>query len=86
MTIEIHFMNKVDGGWSDFGPWMCSCYTSSRFCVVIRRRYCVNPVPQNGGNYCKGKSSETKEKKVEKDKCKSYRSILNYLAHVKGKA
>ena len=75
----------MDGGWSAFGPWVCSCYTSSRFCNILRRRYCRNPVPQNGGKYCQGSSYEKKEEKVEKEQCKKLAFLLNYLESVNGK-
>ncbi|XP_034978943.2 complement component C8 alpha chain [Zootoca vivipara] len=41
----------TDGGWSCWTPWT-PCQAGSR----RRTRQCINPVPQNGGAMCTGKS------------------------------
>ena len=66
----------MDGGWSDFGPWMCLYCHSTINCVITRRRYCNNPEPQNGGKYCNGRGVEFKDVIVESHNCYHYVHIL----------
>ncbi|XP_026296950.1 A disintegrin and metalloproteinase with thrombospondin motifs 7 [Apis mellifera] len=43
----------VDGGWSNWSPWSrCSRTCGSGVTLSVRR--CVNPVPSNGGAFCRG--------------------------------
>lgn len=43
----------VDGGWSNWSPWTrCSRTCGSGVTLSVRR--CVNPVPSNGGAFCRG--------------------------------
>ncbi|XP_035231349.1 hemicentin-1-like isoform X1 [Stegodyphus dumicola] len=50
---------KVNGGWSDWGPWTCKKDS------VIRKRQCNNPKPANGGARCPGNSVDDYEKGEE---------------------
>ena len=47
-----------DGGWSDWSPWSTP---TARFNpeTLLRRRYCNNPTPSNGGKPCEGPDSDT---------------------------
>ena len=40
----------VDGGWSAWAAWST--------CTKTRARQCTNPVPDNGGAACSGKTEE----------------------------
>ncbi|XP_078611401.1 uncharacterized protein LOC144881901 isoform X2 [Branchiostoma floridae x Branchiostoma japonicum] len=60
---------RVDGQWSEWGPWSdCSvgCGRGSN----VRRRNCSDPAPRNGGWRCAGKPVEIKECTQNK-KCSS---------------
>ncbi|KAK7505107.1 hypothetical protein BaRGS_00003677, partial [Batillaria attramentaria] len=51
----------VDGGWSAFAVKMtfpCSVTCGNGTKIVKKTRECNNPVPQNGGAHCKGKSKK----------------------------
>ncbi|XP_052715472.1 deleted in malignant brain tumors 1 protein-like [Crassostrea angulata] len=48
----------VDGNWGHWSSWLdCSvtCGTGNQ----IRRRFCSNPRPENGGRHCQGSSTDT---------------------------
>ncbi|XP_065934945.1 uncharacterized protein [Magallana gigas] len=48
----------VDGNWGHWSSWLdCSvtCGTGNQ----IRRRFCSNPRPENGGRQCQGSSTDT---------------------------
>ena len=50
----------MNGGWTDFEEWsVCSkkCDTGTQ----TRKRFCTNPIPENGGNDCEGNSTVTQE-------------------------
>lgn len=48
----------IDGGWSDWGAHS-ACKVVQNACKKTRSRTCTNPVPDNGGTYCEGDTSET---------------------------
>ncbi|KAL3852075.1 hypothetical protein ACJMK2_015762 [Sinanodonta woodiana] len=54
----------VDGGWNVWNSWTSdgNCFTTCSVCAQPQTRYreCTRPVPQNGGNYCSGSSTESK--------------------------
>ncbi|XP_048242487.1 SCO-spondin-like [Haliotis rufescens] len=56
----------VDGGFTQWGQWAnppCSVTCGSRATKNVSRvRSCSNPIPQNGGTFCTGNSSETEER------------------------
>ncbi|KZC06825.1 A disintegrin and metalloproteinase with thrombospondin motifs 7, partial [Dufourea novaeangliae] len=43
----------VDGGWSSWSPWS-RCSRSCGSGVAFSFRRCTNPLPSNGGSYCRG--------------------------------
>ncbi|XP_018359118.1 PREDICTED: uncharacterized protein LOC108758601 isoform X2 [Trachymyrmex cornetzi] len=47
----------LDGGWSEWGPWMCSASCNGG--IGTRRRYCNSPEPNVRGEPCTGPSSMT---------------------------
>jgi hypothetical protein len=52
------FQAQTDGQWSTWDPWgPCSakCGSGTR----SRNRYCTNPEPMNGGQYCSGRQIDT---------------------------
>ncbi|KAL3315722.1 hypothetical protein Ciccas_005642 [Cichlidogyrus casuarinus] len=51
---------QVDGGFSTWGDWSECSQTCGRG-FQSRERKCDSPEPRNGGQYCVGETSETKE-------------------------
>ncbi|CAI5448044.1 unnamed protein product [Caenorhabditis angaria] len=69
----------VDGGWSEWTPWIGTCHVD---CALLRQhahrirdphdvlphqrrtRTCNNPAPLNGGMYCKGDEESTRNCKI----------------------
>merc|ERR550514_1761834 len=51
---------KVDGGWSDYGPWS-DCTAECGKGAVSSTRSCTNPAPANGGADCAGEATLTKD-------------------------
>lgn len=47
----------LDGGWSEWGPWMCSASCNGG--IGTRRRYCNSPEPNVRGEPCIGLNSMT---------------------------
>ena len=58
-TISTHsrVMVRINGGWSDWQQWS-DCSASCGNGTRIRRRFCNNPIPANGGRECLGPESE----------------------------
>ena len=52
-----------DGGWSEWVSSECSAQCGNG--IQIRKRFCNNPVPQNGGSNCEGDETTTRTCKVE---------------------
>ncbi|KAL4226070.1 hypothetical protein ACF0H5_014058 [Mactra antiquata] len=50
----------VNGGWSEWFNWSFRCSVTCDQGVTKRIRQCSNPVPANGGTYCKGSLFEEK--------------------------
>lgn len=55
---------RVNGGYSDFGPWS-KCSRSCGRGVQERSRTCSNPPPSNGGATCAGPTTETQSCSVK---------------------
>ena len=55
---------EVDGGYTDFGDWS-ECSAECDGGTQTRTRTCTNPAPANGGLYCKGDASETRECNIQ---------------------
>ncbi|XP_054709975.1 A disintegrin and metalloproteinase with thrombospondin motifs 18-like [Uloborus diversus] len=55
--LELEALKVVDGGWGLFSEWS-NCSRPCGGGLMIRERFCDSPVPQNGGNYCKGEDKE----------------------------
>ncbi|KAM4642152.1 hemicentin-1 [Discoglossus pictus] len=53
VTVQVH------GGFSDWLPWQ-SCSVTCGQGIQRRIRVCDNPMPANGGSYCRGSESETR--------------------------
>ncbi|XP_057667555.1 semaphorin-5A [Diorhabda carinulata] len=47
----------IDGGWGPWSPWT-SCTVPCSGGYRLRQRKCDNPIPTNGGQYCKGNDIE----------------------------
>ncbi|XP_011865894.1 PREDICTED: uncharacterized protein LOC105560957 isoform X2 [Vollenhovia emeryi] len=47
----------LDGGWSEWGPWVCSASCNGG--IGTRRRYCNSPEPNVRGEPCIGSSTMT---------------------------
>lgn len=47
-------VNGVWGSWSGWSTCSATCGTGLR----NRKRYCDNPTPEDGGNYCTGTNNE----------------------------
>eukprot|EP00058_Branchiostoma_floridae_P020606 XP_002606096.1 hypothetical protein BRAFLDRAFT_88006 [Branchiostoma floridae] len=72
-----YYQKKVDGQWSEWGPWSdCSvgCGQGSN----VRRRNCSDPAPRNGGWRCAGKPVEIKECTQNK-KCSSGKDAKEWM-------
>ena len=78
------------GGWSYWGPWG-SCYpftmpsssaTRSK-CegTQLRRRYCNNPTPANGGPSCKGPKYEYRKCQLP-CKCKIHMNVREWAKFI----
>ena len=50
--------DPVNGGWTDLGDrdWS-ECSVECGGGSQRRKKYCINPAPQNGGAYCPGQGS-----------------------------
>ncbi|CAP37084.2 Protein CBR-UNC-5 [Caenorhabditis briggsae] len=78
-TDPVEVQIYVDGGWSEWSPWIGTCHVD---CPLLRQhahrirdpqsvlphqrrtRTCNNPAPLNGGEYCKGEEEMTRNCKV----------------------
>ncbi|CAI2351792.1 unnamed protein product [Caenorhabditis sp. 36 PRJEB53466] len=78
-TDPVEVQVYVDGGWSEWSPWIGTCHVD---CPLLRQhahrirdpdavlphqrrtRTCNNPAPLNGGEYCKGEEEMTRSCKV----------------------
>ncbi|XP_066144477.1 A disintegrin and metalloproteinase with thrombospondin motifs 9 isoform X2 [Euwallacea fornicatus] len=47
----------IDGGWGEWQSWG-SCSRTCGGGIKKSVRYCDSPIPENGGNYCTGKSAQ----------------------------
>ena len=52
------FSILVDGNWGPWGEWEKCNVKCGPGGKRIRRRYCVNPMPEEGGKDCEGPSEE----------------------------
>lgn len=57
------FECPIDGGWSAWSAWKCSCNRSGWLnlistCSIDRTRTCTNPAPAYNGDYCSGYSND----------------------------
>ena len=55
---KLIYFSLVDGGytnWSEFSSCTVSCGQGTK----TRTRNCTNPLPQHGGNYCQGRSTQS---------------------------
>ncbi|XP_044005743.1 A disintegrin and metalloproteinase with thrombospondin motifs 20-like [Aphidius gifuensis] len=55
--ISANKMTPVNGGWSDYGDFG-ECSRTCGGGIKIRYRYCNNPTPMYGGQYCLGKKKD----------------------------
>ncbi|KAF7995577.1 hypothetical protein HCN44_006684 [Aphidius gifuensis] len=55
--ISTNKMIPVNGGWSDYGDFG-ECSRTCGGGIKIRYRYCNNPTPMYGGQYCLGKKKD----------------------------
>uniref|UniRef100_A0A8R1IJ58 Ig-like domain-containing protein n=1 Tax=Caenorhabditis japonica TaxID=281687 RepID=A0A8R1IJ58_CAEJA len=78
-TDPVEVQIYVDGGWSEWSPWIGTCHVD---CPLLRQhahrirnphevlphqrrtRTCNNPAPLNGGEYCKGEEEMTRHCKI----------------------
>ncbi|XP_078694923.1 uncharacterized protein LOC144923909 isoform X2 [Branchiostoma floridae x Branchiostoma belcheri] len=52
--------SRVDGGWTDWGPWS-ACSVTCGVGTETRGRTCTNPAPANGGADCDGLDQDTQD-------------------------
>ena len=50
--------SAVDGQWTEWNPWQ-DCSTTCGPGTKERHRYCTDPAPLDGGEYCPGDKVET---------------------------
>jgi hypothetical protein len=50
----------TNGGWSGWTAWSDSSVTCGDGGITVRRRFCTNPKPSNGGFFCHGIDLETR--------------------------
>ncbi|CAF0857222.1 unnamed protein product [Adineta ricciae] len=52
-----HDLLAVNGDWGDWSPWS-SCTRTCGSAIQKSQRFCDNPKPENGGQYCSGPSTQ----------------------------
>ena len=88
-SIFFYFVGPVNGGWSAWTPWICSCShltgmegSKTTKCVIKKSRSCSNPPPSNYGLHCIGDNEEVYPNQIEStsntdSECKEFVSNLN---------
>ncbi|XP_066928943.1 uncharacterized protein [Clytia hemisphaerica] len=51
--------DAIHGNWTDWTDWG-NCDQTCGQGIQMRYRWCINPVPDNGGDYCVGDGNETR--------------------------
>ena len=68
---HLPFDESIDGGWSQWSNWS-SCSSTCKGGITSSNRLCNNPIPQNGGAECSGKSFfHAKFLKIKQDRAQS---------------
>jgi hypothetical protein len=57
-------LQKLDGGWSEWGDWTTRCSKSCGDGSLFRMRLCTSPAPRNGGTFCAGTAIESQSCKM----------------------
>ena len=54
---NVEDLKVIDGNWGEWSPWS-ACTRTCGSAVQKSQRFCNNPIPENGGQYCSGQSTQ----------------------------